>query len=441
MPSHEEHCQDSLKRYGKRFDELHHWLDEPSTLLGVQHRIKRHDPIKTPRLAKELFGEFADQATLDHIRLDELKERRLKRERSKKKNQKKKGSKKRKKFHKVSMREEVTEYCGDELLEELIQKCNETRIRDSDSLHRTKRNKALIALLFLTGGRIEEVLMLKKKNFDFDNEEAKRNNAFLVKDMKLLKHYSAPGKPKHATRTFPIWNDEPLVQYLYDWLPEIENDLFDITRQRAWQIVEEVGKRLDRPLHINTSWFREQREHYLIEKKEYSPYDVQAYLKLRHPPTIFRHREDWQNLLAVTRPQKQERFYDKAPFDALRDIQGLLQKAKNEVGIVDPYVDDSVFDLYLSDVHPEVNIKLVTKNMYRKFKDVAKRFKVQKTNFEVKSAENIHDRYLIVDDRVWILGNSLNNAGVKPFYIIELVNKDRVLRWFKRLWYNAKKEF
>lgn len=76
MPSHEEHCQDSLKRYGKRFDELHKWMDEPSTLLGPGHRKYRHDPNKTPQIAKALFGTLADQACLDHIRLDELESRR-----------------------------------------------------------------------------------------------------------------------------------------------------------------------------------------------------------------------------------------------------------------------------------------------------------------------------------------------------------------------------
>ncbi|MCJ7632348.1 hypothetical protein MUP77_08140 [Candidatus Bathyarchaeota archaeon] len=76
MPSHEEHCKDSLKKYRKPFSELHHWMDEPSTLLGKGHRIHRHDPLKTPPVAKELFGHFADEACLDHIRLDELESRR-----------------------------------------------------------------------------------------------------------------------------------------------------------------------------------------------------------------------------------------------------------------------------------------------------------------------------------------------------------------------------
>ena len=70
MPSHEEHCQESLRKYGKRFDELHKWMDEPWEVLGRTHRMHRHDPRTTPQEAKKLFGEYADHACLDHIRLD-----------------------------------------------------------------------------------------------------------------------------------------------------------------------------------------------------------------------------------------------------------------------------------------------------------------------------------------------------------------------------------
>jgi len=70
MSSHEEHCQDSLRKYGKRFDELHTWMDEPWEVLGKKHRMYRHDPYTTPQEVKKLIGEYADHACLDHIRLD-----------------------------------------------------------------------------------------------------------------------------------------------------------------------------------------------------------------------------------------------------------------------------------------------------------------------------------------------------------------------------------
>jgi hypothetical protein len=71
LPNHEEHCADSLRRYGKTYSEVHRWMDEPCKILGSSHRIYRHDPFVTPREAKAIFGDLADHVTLDHIRLDE----------------------------------------------------------------------------------------------------------------------------------------------------------------------------------------------------------------------------------------------------------------------------------------------------------------------------------------------------------------------------------
>jgi hypothetical protein len=45
-------------------------MDEPSEIMGSKHRIYRHDPYTTPKEARLLFGECADQACLDHILLD-----------------------------------------------------------------------------------------------------------------------------------------------------------------------------------------------------------------------------------------------------------------------------------------------------------------------------------------------------------------------------------
>ena len=72
MPNHEEHCEESRRRYGKSFSELHRWMDEPSLMMGTDHRMYRHNPYKTPLEARRMFGENADHACLDHIRLDEL---------------------------------------------------------------------------------------------------------------------------------------------------------------------------------------------------------------------------------------------------------------------------------------------------------------------------------------------------------------------------------
>jgi hypothetical protein len=118
----------------------------------------------------------------------------------------------------------------------------------------------------------------------------------------------------------------------------------------------------------------------------------------------------------------------------------MLISARKKVDIIDPFVDDSIFELYLDDVHPNASIKLLTTHMYGKFREVAKRFKIQKPNFEIRTSNEVHDRYLIIDGRVWVIGQSLKDAGMKPSYIVELVDKDRILGLFQKLWNRAKKE-
>ena len=56
----------------RAFQSFHKWMDEPSAILGANHRKYRHDPNITPKEPRQLFGENADNACLDHIRLDTL---------------------------------------------------------------------------------------------------------------------------------------------------------------------------------------------------------------------------------------------------------------------------------------------------------------------------------------------------------------------------------
>ena len=134
MPSHEEHCQDSLKKYGKRFDELHSWMDELSTLLIGGHRIYRHDPVATPPIAKEMFGELADQACLDHIRMDK-EEKRKKKSEGTISTAPKLYWWKNHPYIKRSMEKEVDQYCGDEFLYKLIETCDEKNRSENIAYH------------------------------------------------------------------------------------------------------------------------------------------------------------------------------------------------------------------------------------------------------------------------------------------------------------------
>lgn len=42
MPSFEEHCRSSELRTGKRYGDLHKWIDKYQPSMGISHRQKRH---------------------------------------------------------------------------------------------------------------------------------------------------------------------------------------------------------------------------------------------------------------------------------------------------------------------------------------------------------------------------------------------------------------
>lgn len=75
-------------------------------------------------------------------------------------------------------------------------------------------------------------------------------------------------------------------------------------------------------------------------------------------------------------------------------------------------------------------VSLMTK--FKKFEKEINKFKLSgNSHFEVKvlqgKSPDLHDRFLVIDNEVWFLGNSLNTLGTRASMIIKLPNPDEVL--------------
>jgi hypothetical protein len=71
MPSIEKHIETSLKRTGKKYLEVHEWIDDPAT------KIERHDINAIPdnfQMFKEKYGEEAAREYVQHLS-DDIKGR------------------------------------------------------------------------------------------------------------------------------------------------------------------------------------------------------------------------------------------------------------------------------------------------------------------------------------------------------------------------------
>jgi len=111
----------------------------------------------------------------------------------------------------------------------------------------TELEKSFIATLFLSGGRVSEVLQLQAHHFDIVEEEG----LVIVRGAPLLKRYKKVEKRPDGTwitesqdvtrRPFPLIAQEPLMPYLLDRLKQVRSGyLFPSPRRpgrplsRAW---------------------------------------------------------------------------------------------------------------------------------------------------------------------------------------------------------------
>jgi hypothetical protein len=74
MPKFEDHCAESIRLFGKPFEEVHRWLDEVAGTpeYGFRHRRKRHHESGI-REVVTLFGPEAGEVARRHI-ISDLRE-------------------------------------------------------------------------------------------------------------------------------------------------------------------------------------------------------------------------------------------------------------------------------------------------------------------------------------------------------------------------------
>ena len=111
---------------------------------------------------------------------------------------------------------------------------------------------------------------------------------------------------------------------------------------------------------------------------------------------------------------KQNIFYDGQVFDAYQFVSGLIKSAKFRIVLIDNYVDESVLTLLDKRAAP-VPAKIYTREITPQLKLDIKKHNAQYTPIEIHSFNKAHDRFLIIDEKVYHIGASLKDLGKKWF--------------------------
>ena len=107
-------------------------------------------------------------------------------------------------------------------------------------------------------------------------------------------------------------------------------------------------------------------------------------------------------------------FFDGQIYDAYSFVNDLLKLAKEEVILIDNYIDDTVFTLFSK--YLNINFTIYTSTISKQLKLDFEKYSKQYKNISLKTFKSSHDRFLIIDKKeIYHLGASLKDLGKKWF--------------------------
>ena len=123
-------------------------------------------------------------------------------------------------------------------------------------------------------------------------------------------------------------------------------------------------------------------------------------------------------------------------FSAKSEVREFLSQAETEILIVDPYIGVGTLDCLRDVSHP---VRLLTgtrdQSVGPGFDRAYREFRAEGGDLEVKRHEGLHDRHIAFNDRCWLVGSSLKDAGAKAFHVIEVRDvKDAVVASLEEKW-------
>ena len=109
--------------------------------------------------------------------------------------------------------------------------------------------------------------------------------------------------------------------------------------------------------------------------------------------------------------QPEERIFSTGcVFDAWEYVAALVREAKNRIVLIDNYCDERTLTL-LSKRQSNVECTIYTRFNEAFDTDLEKHNRQYPAIKKVQLPQKEHDRFLIIDDTVYILGDSLKNLG------------------------------
>lgn len=147
-------------------------------------------------------------------------------------------------------------------------------------------------------------------------------------------------------------------------------------------------------------------------------------------------KKEVNRIFKILKEQKKELkqgvFFDGQIYDAYTFVAELIRSAKSQIILIDNYIDDTV--LTMLDKREEcVSATIYTSNVTNELKLDLKKHNSQYRRIYLRQFNKSHDRFIIIDDTVYLIGASIKDLGRKwfGFTIMETLSVDEIVSRLK----------
>ena len=252
-------------------------------------------------------------------------------------------------------------------------------------------------------------------------------------------------------------NRNDIINKLENILKEINENILlanegYLKNKVAENFITRVRRELDNLLpkdkkpHLKYLRLREEKDdkYWKVEKTTFVTKNSSNYRRL------FNWQDIIKEILKICDPEalaeyisKQNNYYYSQGnfYEAKRMVIKIMRSANNSIVIIDPYLDDIIFN-YIDLIDTEIDIKLITSKIKKLFKELLNDLRNIRKNIDARQSEGFHDRYIIIDGKeIWNLGTSINHIGKNAFQINKVTEEETINKIIKdyNLWWKKGK--
>lgn len=123
---------------------------------------------------------------------------------------------------------------------------------------------------------------------------------------------------------------------------------------------------------------------------------------------------------------KQKIFFNGQIYDSYSLVISIIKEAKENILIIDNYIDDSILDMLVKK-NKNVKVNILTSEKSNISKLDVQKFNKEYPTLQISKSNKFHDRFIVIDNtEIYHVGASLKDLGKKCFALSKIEDKEYI---------------